>query len=294
MKGDVRVYLKIQKYENFHQSTRFVFFINIVFQTTAARQNQINLVLLSTYSYFCSLKHVNGIMNIYAYAPERDFIMPYLQRALDGAVFSEAPDTADRCIMISSVDIYQQQEGNLIGEDAETDHNSPWTAYEKRFAEMCAAAGKAYIILRSADVVGTGMSGWPRELAERIWKGSLMHFAGNEARVSVVHATDVARTVAALCESSTTTGVFNITDGDNPTFRDFVDSLAFRMKDKHVSTLSTKGQLLLGRIFYGKRLYRKFTTERTFDCSALCRVIDYRPTAVTHYLRNHVYDESSL
>ena len=31
-----------------------------------------------------------------------------------------------------------------------------------------------------------------------------------------------------------------------------------------------------------------------FDCSALCRAIDYKPNAVTHYLRNHVYDESSL
>lgn len=233
-------------------------------------------------------------MDVYVYIPERDFLMPYLQRAMGSAVFTGSPDAAERCLMISSVDIYKQPEGNLISEDAAIDSGSPWADYENRFAEMCKSAGKSCIILRSADIIGTGMSGWPRELAERIWKGSLMHFAGNEARVSVVHATDVAKAVAALCSSDTTEGIFNITDGDNPTFRDFVDSLAFRMKDKHVSTLSTKGQLLFGRFFYGKRLYRKFTTERTFDCSTLCRAIDYKPNAVTHYLRNHVYDESSL
>jgi len=237
---------------------------------------------------------MNVIMNVYVYIPGREFLVPYLRRALPDIVFVDTADNAERCIMVSSVDVYRQPEGTLISENAEIDYDSQWAEYENFFENNCTTVGKPYIILRSADIIGTGMTGWPRELAEKIWKGSLMHFAGNDARVSVVHATDVASAVAALCTSEVTEGVFNVTDGDNPTFHDFVDSLAFRMKNKHVSTLSTKGQLLLGQIFYGRRLYRKFTTERTFDCSALCRTIDYKPTAVTYYLRTHIYDESSL
>lgn len=232
-------------------------------------------------------------MKIYIYNPEREFLDPYLKRSLGFADIVDKAEDAERCFMISSTDIYRAPEGNLIGEDAPTDSSSPWAAHEKAFREEC--GDRPAVILRCADIIGTGMNGWPRELAERIWKGSLMHFAGNEARVSVVHAADVAAAVAALASAEiATNGIFNITDGDNPTFHDLVDSLAFRMKDKHVSTLSTKGQLWLGRLFYGKRLYRRFTLERTFDCGALCRIIDYRPTPVTEYLRTHIYDESSL
>lgn len=234
-------------------------------------------------------------LKVYVFSPERDFLKPYFGRALQGFESVDTPEEADRCIMISSVDVYAAAEGNLIGEDSPVDTSSRWYALEQDFTGRCTACGRPSVILRSADVIGTGMTGWPRELAERIWKGSLMHFAGNEARVSVVHAVDVADAVAALAACAEfPAGVYNITDGYNPTFRDLVDSLAFRMKDKHVSTLSTKGQLWFGRLFYGGRLYRRFTTERTFYCAALCRVIDYKPREVTEYLRTHVYDDTSL
>lgn len=232
---------------------------------------------------------------VYVSAPGRDFLGPYLHRALAG---TEAVDTAveaARCVMISSTEIYMPSEGVLLDEAAPVDASSEWTAHEEAFVAQCHAAGRKPLILRCADIVGTGMTGRPRKLVEMIWRGTLFHFKGNEARVSAVHATDVAAAVAALVElPEETGGIFNITDGDNPTFRDFVDSLAYRMKDKRVSTLSTRGQLWLGRLLYGRRLYGSFTRERTFDCSALCRVIDYKPTPVTRYLRTHVYDDSSL
>ncbi len=234
-------------------------------------------------------------MNIFVSAPERDFLWPYFRQALPEVTFTDSIDMADRCILISSVDIYATESGNLIEETTEIDNKSSWASYENDFKARCTSSNKRHIILRSADIIGTGMTGWPRELAERIWKGTLMHFAGNEARTSVVHATDLADAVAELCTSDIDTeGVFNITDGENPTFHDLVDSLAFRMKNKHVSTLSTKGQLWFGRFFYGQRLYRKFTTTRTFSCASLCRIIDYNPTPITHYLHTHTYDESSL
>ena len=234
------------------------------------------------------------LMKVYLYAPERAFVEPYMRRAMPGCEFVSSPADADCCVMLSSVDVYSLQEGTLIAEDSPVDEQSDWHTLESRFRSECAAASKAPVVLRCADIIGTGMTGWPRELTGKIWKGYLMHFAGNDARVSVVHATDVAQAVAALVKGGAQEAVYNVTDGANPMFRELVDSLAFRMREKHVSTLSTKGQLWFGRILYGRRLYRRFTTQRTFDCSALCRDVDYRPTPVTEYLRTHVYDESSL
>lgn len=234
-------------------------------------------------------------LHLYVVAPERDFLLPYLQRAVPEAVFVDSPTIADRCFMISSVDVYAADCGTLIDEKAAVDASSVWSCREAEFTDTCRAARKTAVILRAADIVGTGMTGWMRELAERIWKGTLLHFKGNEACVSVVHASDVAAAVAAAARlESNPEGCYNITDGDNPAFHDLVEALAFRMNNKHVSTLSTKGQLWLGRFFYGRRLYRRFTTTRTFDCSAFCRLTGFQPTAVVSYLRTHVYDESSL
>lgn len=234
-------------------------------------------------------------LKIYVCALGRDFLTPYLRRAMPDAVLTESAAEADRCVMISSTDIYAPAQGSLMDESTATDTSSEWAAYEAEFTAACRAACRQAFILRSADIVGTGMTGRPRKLAEMIWRGTLFHFKGNEARVSAVHATDVAAAMAAVAALPVETGgIFNITDGDNPMFRDYVDSLACRMKDKRVSTLSTRGQLWLGRLLYGRKLYGSFTQERTFDCAALCRLIDYKPTPVTRYLRTHVYDDSSL
>ncbi len=50
---------------------------------------------------------------------------------------------------------------------------------------------------------------------------------------------------------------------------------------------------LIARFLYGPK-YRTWTTERTFDGSAICRALDYTTTPVCEYLRTHVYDEQSL
>ena len=231
-------------------------------------------------------------MNIYVHTPGREFLWPYIKKAASAHTLTDNAGEADVAIMVSSTDIYTPGELLLAAESTPTNPDSAWIGHESAFAAGCENCRT--VILRCPNVIGTAMTGFPRELAESIFRGTFFHFKGNEARVGAVHAADVAAAIAALAEMPTAEGIYNISDGENPKLHDLAEAIAVRMTNKRISTLSTKGQLWLGRLIYGKKRYRAYTTSRTFDCSRLCRTIDYRPTPTTEYLRTHVYDENSL
>lgn len=227
---------------------------------------------------------------VFIHAPERAFIYPFIREVASDFSIAGSPADADMAIMLSSVDIYSPDEGLMMAENEDIDPSSQWHTAEIEFLRQCSEAGIKATVLRCADIIGTGMTGRPRRWAEGIWRGTLLHIKDNNACISVVHATDVAQAVCLIVEKDIT-GTFNITDGTSPRFDDVLDALAFRMKDKHISTISTRGQLFLGRILYGRRKWREFTTSRTFDGSAFAAASGYAPVAVTAYLRTHKYEE---
>ncbi|MDE6463428.1 MAG: hypothetical protein K2L16_02185 [Muribaculaceae bacterium] len=232
------------------------------------------------------------------FAPQREFVLPYIERALEGSArcvaHGERSDAA-LAIMLSGTEIYSADEGEMLGEDSATSADSEMAKAEETF--LYANSGRRTVILRCANTVGTGMGGYMRSLAETIYRGVLFHFPDNTARLSVVHAAAVAEVCRAIVESPEKLGdgkVFNLTDGEHPFFHDLVEALAFRMSNKRVSTLSTVGQKWLGRMLYGKRRYRRMTSTLTFDDSKLRGLIDVPAVSVTEYLRTHNYDENSL
>ena len=240
------------------------------------------------------------ISELLLYAPEADFVEPYIRRALPGVTIStpETANTPQLAVMISSVDIYDPQ---ATPEDAS--ENTPlapashWADREKEFAATTRRHGLKPLILRCADIVATGMTGFPRHLAEAIWKGTFFHFPANEARRSVIHAADIADLVQSVAASGLPAAdslIYNITDGTNPTIHDLAEALAFRMKNKRISTLSTGPQQWMGRIIYGRRRYSLYTTTRTYSSAAAALDMAFRPTPVCEYLRTHTYAENSL
>lgn len=152
------------------------------------------------------------------------------------------------------------------------------------------------VVLKLPTVIGTGMTGFGQHLARSIWRGTFFHFPGNEMRLSVVHAVDVGRAVALLCTRPPHEGAeYTLTDGVDPTLHDLAEAIAYRLRNKRISNLSTRPQQWMGRIAYGRRRYEEYTTSRCVDGSAF--VADYPefvPTDVCTYLRTHVYDDSSL
>ncbi len=227
---------------------------------------------------------------VYIHAPERTFIFPFIREVASDFTLVDSPEEADTAIMLSSVDIYGPSEGLMMAENEDIDTASPWHIAEEEFLRQCAVSGVKTAILRCADIIGTGMTGRPRRWVEGIWRGTLLHIKDNNACVSVVHATDVAQAVKLVVEKDIT-GIFNITDGTEPRFDDVLEALAYRLSNKRISTLSTRGQLWLGRLIYGRTRWQSYTTSRTFDCSAFTALSGYSPVPVIEYLRTHNYEE---
>ncbi len=233
------------------------------------------------------------------YAPEALFVEPYIKAALPGVTICSVDDEAEAAfaLMISSTDIYGAGAHEDAGEDAEIDESSGWKTREDEFCRKVAEKGMKAVVLRCADIVGTGMTGFMRHLAEGIWRGTFLHFPGNGARRSVVHAVDLGRIACALADGDVTAlerTVYNVTDGVNPTLHDLAEALAVRLGNKRISTLSTGPQQWFGRVVYGRRKYSMYTTTRTFSSAKLCGELTFSPTPVCEYMRTHNYDENSL
>lgn len=231
---------------------------------------------------------------LYLFAPGGEFLLPYIKAVSEMQVDSDSALAARMGIMISSCAIYGPDAPEMCDETYQADDSSPWKALEEEFSERCSSAGIPWVILRCADIVATGMTGFTRHLANAIWRGSFFHFPGNEARRSVVHGSDIAAAIALIGKTLPQGNIYNITDGVEPTIHDLAEAIAFRLRNKRISTLSTRPQQIIGRLIYGKRRYALYTTSRTFSNEALLRDTGFKPKSACNYLRTHVYDENSL
>lgn len=201
-------------------------------------------------------------------------------------------------VYFSSTEVYGRAEGENWSEADIVDPRTP-VGYAKQAAEemvreWCGARGVACTILRLPPVVGTGMKGPLGEMVKRIYRGSYHHIAGNEARISVVHAVDVARACVDLAGKD---GVFNLTDGVNPTVHDLAEALSRRLKDKKIMTLSQKRAARWARFndfipgaWMNRGELRRMTTSLTFSGDKAIDALGYKPHSVTDYLVNHDYE----
>lgn len=223
---------------------------------------------------------------LFLYTPEADFVRPYFERLIPEMRISDSPAGASKAVMISSTDIYGSQSGSNINELSPIDEISPYAAHERHFAEFCTSAGLTSVVLRCAPIVGTGMTGWPRRLAERIYRGTFVAIPGNEARRSVVHAVSI----PLAAEAASHGGIFNVTDAVDPSLNDLADALAWRISQKRVFSLKPR----FYRFIFGKRNYDQATATLTFSCEKLRSAGAYDPVSTVEYLKNHVYDDASL
>lgn len=228
---------------------------------------------------------------VFLEAPDYEFLLPYLKA--EGVELAEV-EAAEVAIMLSTTDIYFPGGEKMLDEESSVDIESIEFGKEKQFKEFATKNHLPNIILRCPIVIGTRMGGIGRRIAEMIDSGKLFYFPGNEARVSVMHATDLAKVVLRLAQSDVSEAVYNVGDGTNPTFHDLAEALAYRMKNKRVSTLSTGPQQWFGRVFYGKKLYSIMTTSRLYSVEKIKAELGIDFVDTCEYLRTHNYDENSL
>lgn len=200
-----------------------------------------------------------------------DFLLPYFERQFPTPT-PETDNDSELPPPIGAIRVCIDDAGN----DADPE-----------FDDYCNSNNLPVCELRCPSVVGTKMKGLPRRIAEGIYRGTYCLIRDNEARISVVHASDVARAAALALGSQ---GTYTLTDMADPTIRDLSDAIAYRLGDKRLFTLPTWA----AKIWYGSQYYQKLTTDNTYPDTFTESFPDFRPHPVTEYLRTHVYDESSL
>lgn len=205
-------------------------------------------------------------------------------------------------VYVSSTEVYGRVEGEELTEgiikDPQSRVGKAKLLAEDALQKWCDDKDVTLTILRCPPIVGTAMQGMLRSMVNSIYRGTYHHIADETQRLSVVHAVDVAR---AILDLAPTGGIYNLTDGVNPTRRDLAEALAHRMSDKRIYTLRPKRARVTAKIldfvpfatFGSKTLAERYTTL-TFSCDKAIKALGWRPNSVTEYLRTHVYDENSL
>lgn len=205
-------------------------------------------------------------------------------------------------VYISTVQVYGITSGMDIDEAVtpapKTEYGISKFKAEEYLRQWCAANNVILTILRAPLIMGTGMKGTLRSMVNGINNGYYFHIKGNNARRSIIHATDVARAAKDLAPAG---GTYNITDDSHPSIRDLGEALAYRIGNRRIFTFPAgivKLAAKLGDRFpavpFSSRRYNQLTTTLTFNSDAILKVIDWRPHNVVNYLRTHNYDENSL
>lgn len=142
-------------------------------------------------------------------------------RLLDS--LSSAPPK--RFIFISSHQVY----GDEGGEYVETLALKPVSAAgiskkaaEEAVTEWAAENDVTLTILRPALMFGRNIKGEMARLFSDVIAGRYVHIRGNDAKVSVVTALDVARVAQSVYAQG---GIYNVTDGRNPKFLELVEAM---------------------------------------------------------------------
>lgn len=212
---------------------------------------------------------------IYVYAPEHGYVMKYLERELDMRVTEDAGQ-ADVPVAFAIVDIFRDTKSVL-----------------ENFRRCCAERGLTGVVLRVPYVVGTGMGGELMRMARGVSRGTLLCIVGNEARMAVVHATDVAVVARAVAEQHPDKAVDINLGGVAVEVNELTRALGVRIKDKRVGDIKPRW----ARILYG-RWYDELTRDRVPDVAdgdGPEKYIDgFRYVNAAEYLRTHVYDNESL
>lgn len=224
---------------------------------------------------------------LFLHTPGKDFVRPYFIRHMADYDISDNPCGADHAVMISCTEIYDVTEGHNYDELTPVIESSPSAAEERRFGELCASNGLSPVILRSADIIGTGMGGFPRMLANKIYRGTFIAIKDNDAVRSFVHASSLPGAASAVLDSP---GIYNVTDRTETKLNDMAEALAWRIAQKRIFSLGSKWY----KFIFGRRNYDEMSRSLTFSCDKLCRSGNYDPARAVDYLKTHIYDDKSL
>ncbi len=192
-------------------------------------------------------------------------------------------------VFISSVSVYGLTEGNLIHESTKLNADDPYgkskIIAENIVQEWCNNNNVICTILRLPLIVGPNPPGNLGKMINGIRKGYYFNIAGGSAKKSMVLADDIANFII---DAAKVGGIFNLTDGYNPTFNELSHEISYKLNkgkvyniNKPIAKILAIIGDLLGKVFpFNTITYNKITSTLTFDDTAARNAFGWNPKPV--------------
>lgn len=194
-------------------------------------------------------------------------------------------------VFISSVSVYGLEFGLNIDESALLNAKDPYgfskIQAEQMVLDWCHINKVVCTILRLPLLVGINPPGNLGAMINAIKKGYYFNVGSGKAKKSMVLAEDVARFIPIIAPIG---GIYNLTDGEHPTFSSLSMAIAKRKLPNLPLILAkiagTIGDLLGIKAPLNSIKVRKITSDLTFDDSKV-RKKGWNPQSVVVYLKHH-------
>lgn len=248
-----------------------------------------------------SIPHFDSDFNVVVHAAGKAHFIPknlieektFLENNINGTINLlkglERGVKPKKFVFISSVSVYGKLSGDLISEENELKADDPYgkskIIAEKIIQEWCHKNEVICTILRLPLLVGLNPPGNLGSMINAINKGYYFNIGGGVARKSMVMATDVAKHILI---ASNVGGIYNLTDGQHPSFKDFSNLISSQLNKKHIPNMPIIFAIILafigdiiGEAFpINSKKLKKLTKDLTFDDSKARISFGWRPKSV--------------
>ena len=192
-------------------------------------------------------------------------------------------------VFISSVSVYGLDEGESINEQmpllAQEPYGKSKIEAERIIVEWCKNNNVVYTILRLPLIIGTQAPGNLGSMIKSINKGYYFNISKCDAKKSMVLASDVA---SFLVKSSQVGGIYNLTDGYNPSVSELSKLISLQLGKRNVPNMPLIFAKILAKIgdIFGEKFpinsakLKKIITTLTFDESKARICFGWNPTPV--------------
>jgi nucleoside-diphosphate-sugar epimerase len=202
----------------------------------------------------------------------------------------------EQFVFISSVSVYGQEFGIEINEEHQLEAKDAYglskVEAEVLVTEWCKQNNVVCTILRLPLLVGKNPPGNLGAMLRAIEKGYYFNIGGGKARKSMVLAEDVAVFIPRVASIG---GVYNLTDGVHPNFRELSTVLSKNKNKKTpfnlplfiVKLMGYAGDLLGNKAPVNSIKIKKITSDLTFDDTKARETLSWKPKGVLEYLKNN-------
>jgi nucleoside-diphosphate-sugar epimerase len=190
-------------------------------------------------------------------------------------------------VFISSVSVYGIENGLQINENHTTIPKDPYglskLKAEELIQEWCIKNNVIYTILRLPLVIGDNSKGNLEKLIKAIKYGYFFNISNGASKKSMVLAEDIASTIIKCSQIG---GIYNLTDGCHPSFKDFTELIAKQLNKKPPINLPPFLVIFfakLGDIIpfpFNSKILIKIQSNLTFDDSLARKRFNWNPKSV--------------